>query len=137
MLLLGNPVTFRLMSQTPAELTFEQAMERLDEIVSSMESERMPLEEMVASYEEGARLLKMCRSRIDSARHRVDLITQRANSPEAELEPFDPQEEPAEMPAEMPAAGKASARTTTATPTTTAPRRKSAPSPDDDDIRLF
>jgi exodeoxyribonuclease VII small subunit len=121
------------MSQTPAELTFEQAMERLDEIVSSMESERMPLEEMVASYEEGARLLKMCRSRIDSARHRVELITQRANSPEAELEPFHPQEEPAEMPA----GGKGSARTSTATPTTTAPRRKSAPSPDDDDIRLF
>ena len=34
-----------------------------------------PLEEMVASYERGMRLLRVCRSRIETARQRVELIT--------------------------------------------------------------
>jgi exodeoxyribonuclease VII small subunit len=59
----------------PAELPFEEAMERLEAIVSALEGERMPLEEMVRSYEEGARLLALCRSRIEAARHRVEKIT--------------------------------------------------------------
>ena len=35
------------------EVPFEAAMERLDEIVSSMEGECMSLEDMVRNYEEG------------------------------------------------------------------------------------
>jgi exodeoxyribonuclease VII small subunit len=63
------------MPDKPDAPSFEDAMERLEEIVSAMEGERMPLEEMVQSYEEGARLLKVCRQRIDAARQRVELIT--------------------------------------------------------------
>lgn len=59
----------------PEDLSFEEAMESLEAIVSSLESERMPLEEMVQSYERGARLLSQCRSRIESARQRVEMIT--------------------------------------------------------------
>lgn len=59
----------------PEELSFEEAMESLEAIVSSLESERLPLEEMVQSYERGAKLLSQCRSRIESARQRVELIT--------------------------------------------------------------
>ena len=58
----------------PEDLSFEEAMESLETIVSSLESERMPLEEMVQSYERGARLLSQCRSRIESARQRVEMI---------------------------------------------------------------
>jgi exodeoxyribonuclease VII small subunit len=112
------------------EMTFEQAMERLDEIVSSMEGNRMPLEEMVSAYEEGSQLLKLCKGRLDHARHRVELITQRANSTEPELVPFDPQEEPAEL------ANSSTGKAATG-PSRTAPRRKPATTTDDDDIRLF
>jgi exodeoxyribonuclease VII small subunit len=55
--------------------TFEAAMESLDAIVSSLEGERLPLEDMVASYERGMKLLRVCRSRIETARQRVELIT--------------------------------------------------------------
>src|SRR5215207_7943364 len=55
--------------------TFEAAMESLDAIVASLEGERLPLEEMVASYERGMKLLRVCRSRIETARQRVELIT--------------------------------------------------------------
>ena len=43
-------------------------MSRLDEIVGAMETDRMPLEEMIRSYEEGIGLLKNCRQRLDGAR---------------------------------------------------------------------
>jgi exodeoxyribonuclease VII small subunit len=55
--------------------TFEAAMESLDAIVASLEGERLPLEDMVASYERGMKLLRVCRSRIETARQRVELIT--------------------------------------------------------------
>jgi exodeoxyribonuclease VII small subunit len=109
----------------PAELSFEQAMERLEVIASSMEESRMSLEEMVASYEEGSKLLLFCRQRLDSARHRVEMIHQKGAS--AELQPFQPQEEPAELSTKTPA-----------TPAARTPaRRKPAPTTDDDEIRLF
>lgn len=72
------------------ELSFEAAMERLDEIVASMEGERMSLEEMVRSYEEGVRLLRACRGRIDTAKRRVEMITADLEGTKATLTPLDP-----------------------------------------------
>ena len=43
----------------PDDLSFEDAMESLDAIVASLEGERLPLEEMVASYERGMKLLRV------------------------------------------------------------------------------
>jgi len=57
------------------EPSFEDAMQRLDEIVAGMEDCQPTLEEMISSYEEGVRLLKLCRHRIDGARRRVELIS--------------------------------------------------------------
>ena len=59
----------------PEDLSFEEAMEALDTIVSSLETERLPLEEMVTSYERGVNLLRTCRDRITTAQQRVELIT--------------------------------------------------------------
>ena len=50
-------------------------MESLDSIVASLEGDRLPLEEMVSSYERGMKLLRVCRNRIETARQRVELIT--------------------------------------------------------------
>jgi len=72
------------------DLSFEDAMSRLDEIVGAMETDRMPLEEMIRSYEEGIRLLKNCRQRIDNARHRVEVISADLESGKASTAPFDP-----------------------------------------------
>lgn len=75
----------------PEDLSFEEAMQRLEEIVSSMEGERMSLEEMVRSYEEGVKLLRVCRQRIDTAKRRVELITADLDGGKASLEPFEPE----------------------------------------------
>jgi exodeoxyribonuclease VII small subunit len=58
-----------------AEPSFEEAMGALEAIVQSLETERLPLEEMVSAYERGVNLLRTCRSRIEAARQRVELIT--------------------------------------------------------------
>jgi exodeoxyribonuclease VII small subunit len=57
------------------DLSFEAAMAELENIVESMEGEQLPLEELIARYETGARLLKHCESVLTSARKRIELIT--------------------------------------------------------------
>lgn len=87
------------MPKSPAksdEPSFEDAMQRLDEIVSAMESDKMPLEEMIHRYEEGVVLLKACRQHIETARRRVELITQDIDSGKTSLKPFDEDEAAAE-----------------------------------------
>ena len=64
-------------------------MSRLDEIVGAMETDRMPLEEMIRSYEEGIALLKNCRQRLDGARRRVELISADLESGKASTASFD------------------------------------------------
>lgn len=71
------------------EPSFEDAMQRLDEIVAGMEDSQLSLEEMISSYEEGVRLLKLCRKRIDGARRRVELISGDLEGGKTALAPFE------------------------------------------------
>ena len=66
-------------------LSFEEALEGLESIVESMENEQLPLEDLVAYYEKGSKLLDRCESVLESARDRIQLITLR-NKNESELE---------------------------------------------------
>jgi exodeoxyribonuclease VII small subunit len=40
-------------------LAFEEALKKLESIVQSMESQELPLEQMLARYEEGTRLAQL------------------------------------------------------------------------------
>lgn len=71
------------------EPSFEDAMQRLDEIVAGMEDSDLTLEEMISSYEEGVSLLKLCRNRIDGARRRVEVISADLEGGKATLSTFD------------------------------------------------
>jgi len=68
---------------------FEDAIERLEEIVRRMEEERIPLEQLVENYEKGMKLLKVCKASIDTARARVDVITKAIDGEKPELATFD------------------------------------------------
>ncbi|MBM3863293.1 MAG: exodeoxyribonuclease VII small subunit [Verrucomicrobia bacterium] len=57
--------------------SFEEALAGLESIVEAMESEALPLEELVAHYEKGSELLARCESLLKSARGRIELITLR------------------------------------------------------------
>ena len=70
-------------------------MAGLENIVEEMEGEQLPLEELIARYENGARLLKHCDSVLTGARKRVELITLADEGTEKTPEPEtgDPEED--------------------------------------------
>lgn len=56
------------------DLSFEDALSRLESIVSRLESGQAPLEESITLYEEGARLKAHCEERLKAAQLRVEKI---------------------------------------------------------------
>lgn len=66
------------MSKTPSpaeKITYEAAMDRLEKIVDEMESGKMMLEDLIVRYEEGMKLVGICRERLTSAEKRIEIIT--------------------------------------------------------------
>ena len=57
------------------ELTFEEAMERIEEITGSIESGKLKLEESIAAFEEGSRLIKFCRAKLEEYGKKIDDIS--------------------------------------------------------------
>jgi len=64
-------------------------MERLDAIVAEMESDRLPLETLIARYEEGVGLLRSCQEKLKAAEQRIEILSRRAGE-NLDLEPFSP-----------------------------------------------
>ena len=54
--------------------SFEEAMEELDKLVEQMESDQLPLEELISHYERGAKLLTECETTLSSAKKRLETI---------------------------------------------------------------
>jgi exodeoxyribonuclease VII small subunit len=54
--------------------TFEEAMERLEEVVRTLEAGELPLEQALALYEEGVRLTRLCSAKLDEARGRLEVL---------------------------------------------------------------
>ncbi len=57
-----------------AKLSFEDALEQLEEIVRRLEEGRVKLDEAISSYERGAALKRHCESKLKTAQLRVDRI---------------------------------------------------------------
>ncbi len=69
--------------------SFEEALERLEEIVRRMESGDLTLEESLALFEEGVRLTRVCSQRLDEAEKKIEMLTRDAQG-EVRAEPADP-----------------------------------------------
>ena len=59
---------------TEAKLSFEDALGKLETIVESMESGEVPLAELLAKFEEGTKLLKVCESRLKDAELKIEQL---------------------------------------------------------------
>lgn len=77
------------MSETPQDLTFEQALRALEDVVRKLESGEVPLDDSITLYEEGERLRKLCQARLDAASARIEKIVKGADGQPATA-PFDP-----------------------------------------------
>lgn len=56
----------------PTTLTFEKAIQRLGEIVDSLEAGEQPLEESIALFEEGMTLAKSSQEILERAERRIE-----------------------------------------------------------------
>ena len=56
------------------EPSFEEALEKLESIVSKMEDGDVPLAELLTQFEEGSKLLKQCESRLKEAEIRIEQL---------------------------------------------------------------
>ncbi|MBQ3381331.1 MAG: exodeoxyribonuclease VII small subunit [Oscillospiraceae bacterium] len=70
------------------KLSFEEAMKRLEEIVSHLEKGDIPLEESIRLFEEGSGLLALCSSQLEEAEQKVSLL-RRGDDDEMEEIPFE------------------------------------------------
>ncbi len=73
--------------------TFEQALEELEKIVAEIEGGKVPLEKSIEKYAQGIELVKQCRTILDSAEKKIQLLAKaegEALGPAGELE--DPQD---------------------------------------------
>ena len=62
--------------QDQPDLTFEQALEQLEEIVNRMRAEELPLQQALESYERGKRLASFCQERLDAAKQRLEILNE-------------------------------------------------------------
>ncbi len=71
------------------EHTFETALGQLEKIVRDMESDEMPLDQLLVAYEEGTKLVKVCQQKLGEAEKKIEIIQRRAAA-DPELKEFDP-----------------------------------------------
>ena len=56
------------------DMTFREGMDELGRIVTALESNTLELEESLKQYERGVSLLRILRTRLDTAQQRVDVL---------------------------------------------------------------
>jgi exodeoxyribonuclease VII small subunit len=78
------------MSETRNEMTFEAALERLQQTVRRLESGELSLEDSLKSFEEGVRLTRHCQEQLKVAEQRIELLTQVSADGKVETAPFTP-----------------------------------------------
>lgn len=54
--------------------TFEDALQRLEEVLDSLEHGSLNLEEAVKAFEEGVGLVRFCHGKLDEVERRVELL---------------------------------------------------------------
>ena len=72
-----------------AKLSFEAALGKLEAIVESMESGEVPLAELLARFEEGTKLLKVCEARLKDAELKIEQLKKQKDGTIA-FEKFEP-----------------------------------------------
>ena len=73
-----------------SQLSFEDALRALEEVVRKLESGEVPLDDSISLYERGEQLRAHCQARLDAAQARIDKIVQGPDGSAQSTQPFDP-----------------------------------------------
>lgn len=63
------------MSKKSADLPFEDALKRLEELVRRLEQGNVPLEQSLTEYAEAVELLRVCQGKLESAQSRIEVLS--------------------------------------------------------------
>jgi exodeoxyribonuclease VII small subunit len=69
-----------------AKEKFEDALEKLENIVKAMEAGDLSLDAALKSFEEGIRLIRICQAKLDESERRVEQLLAKENA--LETKPF-------------------------------------------------
>lgn len=58
------------------KFNLEEAMQRLEEIISQLENEKLPLEKSLKLYEEGVKLASKCANELEVAKRKIQILQQ-------------------------------------------------------------
>lgn len=72
------------------ELNFEEAMDRLEEIVSELENGDVPLEKAIDLFQQGMKLSQICSSKLEQVERKIEMIVEEDG--ELRKKPFDTSE---------------------------------------------
>jgi exodeoxyribonuclease VII small subunit len=70
-----------------SSLPFEAALQKLEGVVGAMESDDLPLETLLAKYEEGMKLVKICQEKLAEAELKIQQL-EKNTSGEMVLKPL-------------------------------------------------
>lgn len=76
---------------------FEDALNKLEKIVSKLEDGEIPLEESLKLFEEGIRLSRLCNQKLEEAEKRVEILMKGKNGM-IKPHPFDPSASSGQVP---------------------------------------
>jgi len=71
------------MAKETKEPNFEEALSRLENIIESMESGEIALADLVAKFEEGSKLLKVCQCQLKDAEIKIKKLNIKTGEVEA------------------------------------------------------
>jgi exodeoxyribonuclease VII small subunit len=74
-----------------SQMSFEQALKELEDIVTSLEQGDVALEESIAKYERGEKLRGHCQKLLGAAEAKVEKIRLDATGKPTGTEPLDPE----------------------------------------------
>ncbi|MBI2524667.1 MAG: exodeoxyribonuclease VII small subunit [Candidatus Rokubacteria bacterium] len=58
-----------------SDIKFEETLQRLEQIVDTLEAGDLPLEESLRAFEEGVGLARRCAQYLEAAEKRIELLT--------------------------------------------------------------
>jgi exodeoxyribonuclease VII small subunit len=74
-----------------SQMSFEDALRALEDVVRRLESGEVPLDESIDLYERGEALRLHCQKRLDAAQARIEKIVAGPEGQARGAEPFDPE----------------------------------------------
>lgn len=72
-----------------SEMSFEEALKALQQVVRQLEDGDVPLDQSITLYERGEKLRAACQARLDAAQARIEAIVLDADGKPAGTKSFD------------------------------------------------